>query len=1369
MEENHQVSQQLPSPRQTSDLPEPMPEPLLSTGQTIGYYGVNGVITAGNQDDGDLIRGRLPSYDYTQIQVATTQLENIVVDRNTGLMWIRDVTLLDEANGIGVHANVRLDETVHWQTALELSQALIYGEYDDWRLPNLKELQTLVHYGRSQPSIDTNVFPTPFDQYPSVYFWTSTTYPAEVDTAFYVNFLNGHTFRFHKETPFSLRPVRSIEIENPVALLKTGQTIGYKGNLGEQDENNGDDGDLQQGLTHLYRFQDDGLIDTADENIVLDQHTGLMWIRNPLLLSGDDTTGVSGNVSLHQPLDWQSSLEAINALHYGGYDDWRMPNIVELKSISQPGNPAGILDAEAFVNAPLDPADPEAVIWWSSTTSAFDKSEDEPGRDAAWYVTAAMGTTNFGTPHYRPAKSRPGFSRPVRNAEPVITANGYLPEVRSTDDFESITIPSPLPNLLREGKYILPVVNTDAPFQVAYQNVKRQPLHYEFLLTAFPASFVGLTQDAYTALVSQRNSRQYWAGGLASFQNVAGQTVYGFDIFTDPADDTEWPTELEVAQVYQQLSQTFRRRPLVYSPRQVIAIELAQNWVNPPFSIEFPVIQTTPDYEVYTVGETYGTVRLMRLNDLAQAARMGQLSRQEIVVLDQVPADLESIVAGVITGEPQGTLSHLNIRAARRGTPNFYLKDSHNVLADYEGQLVRLSATRTGYYLETDVTQAEAEAWWAMQHPQGVNIRPPDLEYIHLDTLQIMGQNDQDQVATIRFGGKAANLARFYTVLPTEHQVPGFAIPFSAYHHFMQNNVILDDRPIPPKQYTYADYLAQLHTEPEFQSNPQRRAELLANFRREIRDFGTVPPDLVQDIASQIDAVFGEGVMVRFRSSSNAEDDLMFNGAGLYDSTSVCVKDSQDQDTLGPSHCDPNQRKERMIERGLKKVWASLWNLRAWEERDLFGIDHQAVNMGILVTPAFPNERANGVAFTGDPANPNSDTYLVNVQDGDTSVVLPDPGIVPEQDQLLLQNGQIVGIERIQASNLPLPNQWILSEDELRLLGSVLMLADQRFPLPYSETDRSNIMLDLEFKIRRGDNALLIKQIRPFLAEGVGFTVRQNQLRLHIPQTLTLCNQWREGYNLQQEWAQQMMLTVPANDILIPLDQVSPTPLALFGDAAFGSTLPEASPINDGLVHIEPLGTTDNLQVTITRGYMVNGKIIEITLPLSPVVDNAFNIQVLDQTSLHSNYRAAALVRHNDSDRLPSRLRLAPCGLSDLPLIRLNLHLENDIEVRLQQRRERDDGVSGLADLVGAEIILPDQTIRVTERHNLIYAADRHHWNEQFGLLFDTPLGEAYGLAIYQHYTAAGDPTYSAAWLDAGLNKLTPLDVESIQRTVVPE
>ena len=168
------------------------------------------------------------------------------------------------------------------------------------------------------------------------------------------------------------------------------------------------------------------------------------------------------------------------------------------------------------------------------------------------------------------------------------------------------------------------------------------------------------------------------------------------------------------------------------------------------------------------------------------------------------------------------------------------------------------------------------------------------------------------------------------------------------------------------------------------------------------------------------------------------------------------------------------------FERGLKKVWTSLYNDRAWEEREWYQVPQDRASMAILVTLAFPDELANGVAFTGNPSSSKDRRYLVNVQLGDEPVVGNDPRLVPEKDLIKTRDGEVSRIYRVRSSSLMEPGTHVLSDEQLHQLGTLMIDIDEKYPLDTGDYTRDQVLLDLEFKIDRG-GALRIKQIRPFL------------------------------------------------------------------------------------------------------------------------------------------------------------------------------------------------------------------------------------------------------------------------------------------------
>jgi LysM repeat protein len=89
----------------------------------------------------------------------------------------------------------------------------------------------------------------------------------------------------------------------------------------------------------------------------------------------------------------------------------------------------------------------------------------------------------------------------------------------------------------------------------------------------------------------------------------------------------------------------------------------------------------------------------------------------------------------------------------------------------------------------------------------------------------------------------------------------------------------------------------------------------------------------------------------------------------------------------------------------LTTVWASLWTMQAFEERDWYGIDHAQTAMGILVDTRLDDEQANVVAFTGNPSAVD-DRYLVEAQIGAYDVVSAEAGVYPETSLVTVKDGE---------------------------------------------------------------------------------------------------------------------------------------------------------------------------------------------------------------------------------------------------------------------------------------------------------------------------------------------------------------------------
>lgn len=115
-----------------------------------------------------------------------------ISDLNTGLMWQRSDT---QNTG-----------TRSWADANTYCNTATTGNHSDWRLPTVKELFSLVDFGRSNPAINTNYFP---DCRASAY-WSSEVYTFYgTDMAWSVDFTDGYVFDDPVSTTYSVRCVRT--------------------------------------------------------------------------------------------------------------------------------------------------------------------------------------------------------------------------------------------------------------------------------------------------------------------------------------------------------------------------------------------------------------------------------------------------------------------------------------------------------------------------------------------------------------------------------------------------------------------------------------------------------------------------------------------------------------------------------------------------------------------------------------------------------------------------------------------------------------------------------------------------------------------------------------------------------------------------------------------------------------------------------------------------------------------------------------------------------------------------------------------------------------------------------------------------------
>jgi len=267
-----------------------------------------------------------------------------VYEAVSGLTWQRS----PDRNGDGtIDATDKLSyaDAVAYPATLN---AATFGGFDDWRLPTIKELYSLIDFRGTDPSsfsgsdtsvldpfIDTSVFAFAYgdtgagERIIDAQFASSTPYVSTTMGGFFtdfgVNFADGR--------------IKGYGTTDPVGNVKMFYVISVRG-----------------GSYGVNDFVDQG------DGTVVDQGTGLQWFKTNL-----------------GTYDWQSALDtvqALNASSTNGYDDWRLPTIKELQSLLDYTR-----SPDTTSSAAIDPAFTATAItneacatdypfYWASTTHA---------------------------------------------------------------------------------------------------------------------------------------------------------------------------------------------------------------------------------------------------------------------------------------------------------------------------------------------------------------------------------------------------------------------------------------------------------------------------------------------------------------------------------------------------------------------------------------------------------------------------------------------------------------------------------------------------------------------------------------------------------------------------------------------------------------------------------------------------------------------------------------------------------------------------------------------------------------------------------------------------------------------------------------
>ncbi len=245
--------------------------------------------------------------------------DGTVTDGLTGLIWLINGDCFKKLNWLAAKEKI-----VELNTSSGVCQGY-KGNYKDWRLPDLKQLASLLNleYSASADYLRSQGF---HNVLPDSY-WTSSQYQ-NLLTAWTVNLGDGTVKFQEKLANLSLLPVR----RSSSTAIKT------------------QSGEKRQDGEAVTRFVNNG------DGTVTDLDTGLMWLKNSSCLPR---------------LDWQNALDKVKAFNQesedicnaaGKYHDWVLPNRLELASLVDYGRDYPAVYPRLVFNEKI------TGKFWSSTT-----------------------------------------------------------------------------------------------------------------------------------------------------------------------------------------------------------------------------------------------------------------------------------------------------------------------------------------------------------------------------------------------------------------------------------------------------------------------------------------------------------------------------------------------------------------------------------------------------------------------------------------------------------------------------------------------------------------------------------------------------------------------------------------------------------------------------------------------------------------------------------------------------------------------------------------------------------------------------------------------------------------------------------------
>ncbi len=547
----------------------------------------------------------------------------------------------------------------------------------------------------------------------------------------------------------------------------------------------------------------------------------------------------------------------------------------------------------------------------------------------------------------------------------------------------------------------------------------------------------------FKKLVQNKESREYFPFFVYDFSEkiyiTKKKEKLNWALRIEDYNYSESPKDLSIeikklVKLILQKEPTFSDKPILIFQKNDSSLSIKKL---SKFLLEFEILTTTE------MINHFGAKKTLVLNDAISSGKLVLLKSEkeleklkptDIAILNFIPNSIPN-VAGILTLVPQSPLSHINLLAKNRNIFNAYIEKLETI-----PNLKRLISKNVKIYSEKDkVFLKEVRE---IKRKEFVKIIVPEMNFNLKEIIELKEENEKN-ISVETIGAKANNYFYLIKKLP-KNTKKAFGIGFYFYKETNKGEVenLINSFLLNQKKFSFDEKKKSL----------ERIRESILNSK--------LPESLIPELKKHLSS-FNKKTKFRLRSSSNAEDSIQFNGAGLYSSIGFFSDDSIEK-----------------ISKKILEVYSSLWSEKAFFERELFHIDQKKVGMSILIHEAFQKEIANGVVLI------NEKEIILNSQVGEIKVVKDEKNTFSES--IILDRECKLKLIQTESNLSPIfLNTKQKEKILLEICKNSFEIYEDYFKNKTKNLNKKNLGIEIEFKLMNesGKQEFYFKQIRPIYLE----------------------------------------------------------------------------------------------------------------------------------------------------------------------------------------------------------------------------------------------------------------------------------------------